>query len=265
MRKHPPQLRSHIAVASCLLLLAVVETTNAAPPSQWLSRGPGGGGALFAPSFSPFNPNELYISCDMSEVFHTTNLGTSWDLYDFRQIQGNRESQMRFTNNPLIIFSIDYTNDAATPTKSTDAGLTWHRLSADPTSGEAYTVFTDPNGSTRLIVSDYSHIYLSTDGGNTFAQKFSTSSGSGCFVGGAFFDGNNIYAGTNQGLWTSTNNGTFTASAGGIPAAESIVSFAGAKQGATIRFFCVTLDSGDVFPGLSTEGSYFGYLGAYSI
>src|ERR1041385_7996142 len=94
------------------------------PPTQWLPRGPGGGGALFAPSFSPFNPNELYISCDMSEVFHTTNLGATWDLYDFRQIQGNRESQMRFTNNPLIIFSIDYTDDAATPTKSTDAGLT---------------------------------------------------------------------------------------------------------------------------------------------
>jgi len=235
------------------------------PPTKWLPRGPGGGGALFAPSFSPFNSNELYISCDMSEVFHTTNLGATWDLYDFRQIQGNRESQMRFTNNPLIIFSIDYTDDAATPTKSTDAGLTWHRLSADPTSGETYTVFTDPNSSTRLIVSDYSNIYLSTDGGNTFASKFSTASGSGCFVGGAFFDGNNIYAGTNQGLLTSSNNGNFTAGAGGIPATESIVSFAGAKQGATIRFFCVTLNSGDVFPGLFTEGSYFGYLGVYSL
>lgn len=34
-------------------------------------------GALFAPSFSPHNANEVYLSCDMSELFHSTNLGES--------------------------------------------------------------------------------------------------------------------------------------------------------------------------------------------
>jgi hypothetical protein len=85
------------------------------PPSQWAPRGPGGGGALFAPSFSPHNQNELYISCDMSEVFHSTNLGASWELFDFRQIQGNRESQVRFTSNPSILYALDYTDDLVTP------------------------------------------------------------------------------------------------------------------------------------------------------
>ena len=244
----------------------VPSTPLSGPPSQWFPRGPGGGGALFAPSFSPHNPNELFIACDMSEVFHSTNLGASWELYDFRQIQGNRESQVRFTSSPSIVYAIDYTADLARPSKSTDGGLTWNRLTNDPTFGEAYSLFADPNSASKLIVSDYSHIYLSTDGGNTFASKFTTSSGNGCFVAGALFDGTTIYAGTNLGLLVSTNGGAFTtASVGGIPAGEAIVSFAGSKLAATIRFFCVTLDSSDVYPGLFTEGSYFSYRGLYSL
>src|ERR1700678_3776097 len=44
-----------------------------AVPAQFVPRGPGGGGALFAPSFSPFSPGEMYLAWDMSEVFHSTN------------------------------------------------------------------------------------------------------------------------------------------------------------------------------------------------
>src|SRR5262245_27652950 len=118
MQKHSALFRSYLVIASSLLLLGVVKITNAAPPSQWLPRGPGGGGALFAPSFSPHNANELYISCDMSELFHSTNLGVSWELTDFRQIQGNRESQVRFTSIPSILYALDYTSDLTTPSKS---------------------------------------------------------------------------------------------------------------------------------------------------
>ena len=266
---------AHLPMAAVSGRASVQTTTDAAktpspplagPPLQWQPRGPGGGGALFAPSFSPHNPNEFYIACDMSEVFHTTNLGASWEVFDFRQIQGSRESQIRFTNNPSILYALDYTGDLVRPSKSTNGGLTWNRLSNDPTFGEGYSLFADPNSANKLIVSDYSHLYLSIDGGNTFATKFSTSSANGCFVAGAFFDGGTIYAATNLGLLVSNNGGAFVAaSAGGIPASESIVSFAGSKQGSAIRFFAVTLDSSDVFPGLFTEGSYFGYGGVYSL
>ncbi len=202
----------------------------------------------------------------MSEVFHSTNLGASWELFDFRQIQGNRESQVRFTSNPSILYALDYTGDLVTPSKSTDGGLTWQRLSNDPTFGGAYSLFADPNSASNLIVSDYSHLYSSTDGGNSFGLKFSTTSGNGCFVAGAFFDGGKIYAGTNLGLLVSTNGGTFaSAGVGGIPAADAMVSFAGSKQGSALRFFCVTLNSADVYPGLFTEGSYFSYHGVYTL
>ncbi|HKP87917.1 MAG TPA: BACON domain-containing carbohydrate-binding protein [Blastocatellia bacterium] len=258
--------RAYALALGLSLLMTFSPEANADVPSQWVPRGPGGGGALFAPSFSPHDPNEVYISCDMSEVFRSTNLGSSWALTDFREIQGNRESQVRFTNNPSILYALDYTGDLAAPSKSTDGGVTWTRLTNVPNGEALYSLHADPNGASKLIVSDYSRIYLSTDGGSSFVEKFNTSSGNGCFVAGAFFDGNNVYVGTNLGLLVSANGGMFAAATvGGIPATEAMVSFAGARQGATVSFFCVTLITGDVFPGLFTEGSYFSYRGIYSL
>jgi hypothetical protein len=59
-------------------------------------------------------------------------------------------------------------------------------------------------------------------------------------------------------LLVSTNGGgTFSfAGAPGIPANESMVSFAGAKENGALRFFCVTLGSADVYPGI--QGSDYG-------
>ncbi len=271
-----------IALALSLTLLMLGQTTSAsfksaqnfakqtaptASPITWSSRGPGGGGALFAPSLSPHNTNEIYIACDMSEVFHTTNLGASWSQEDFREIQGSRQSQVRFTSNSLIRYAIDYTGDLATPTRSTDGGATWTQLASDPTGNEAYALYVDDSSTSRILVSDYSNIYFSSNGGSTFTQKFSTASGSGCFVAGAFFDGTNIYVGTNLGLLVSTNNGaTFAlSSVGGISATQAMTSFAGAKQGATTRLFCVTGTPGDIYPGHLTEEIYFGYQSIYAL
>ncbi|HZK81141.1 MAG TPA: hypothetical protein VFC46_08750, partial [Humisphaera sp.] len=67
--------------------------------TQWSSRGPGGGGAFFSPSFSPFNSNEIYTVSDMSGLYHSTNLGQSWSVANFTQIQGGPASQVQFTSN----------------------------------------------------------------------------------------------------------------------------------------------------------------------
>src|SRR5438128_12293763 len=124
-----------------VVFLLLTSIALAQPPAQWAARGPGGGGALFAPVFSPHNPNEIYLACDMSEQFRSTNLGASWAATDFRQIQGNREAQVRFTSDPLIRYALDYTGDLMTPSRSTDGGATWHQLVSDPTDGGAYALF----------------------------------------------------------------------------------------------------------------------------
>ncbi|MBX7216893.1 MAG: hypothetical protein K1X90_07940 [Candidatus Kapabacteria bacterium] len=255
------------AIAALLALLAPLIAPLIAPllataqPSQWNSAGIGGGGALFHSSINPHNKNEIFISCDMSEMFRTDNFGESWSVIDFRQLQGgNVRGNVQFTSDPKILYTIDSRNDGGTPVKSTDGGTTWTPLADDPTEGDAYALFADPNNTNVVVMADYSHVYYSNNGGTSFVEKFSTPSDNGCHLAGAWFDGGSIYIGTNLGLLTSVNNGSSFAMAQtpGILNGEAIVTFVGCKQLGVTRFYCVTLGSGDVYPGVTgAEFSYF--------
>jgi hypothetical protein len=46
-------------------------------------KGIGGGGALFFPTINPANDNEYYISCDMSQLFHTVDYGNTYSQLHF--------------------------------------------------------------------------------------------------------------------------------------------------------------------------------------
>ncbi len=131
----------------------------------------------------------MYIASDMGQIFHSTNDGQLWDTVDFRETHGGHSSQVQFTSNPQILYSVDYASggDVVTPTKSIDGGVNWTPLAADPTGGGTYSVFADYNNPNRLLVSDYSHLWISTDGGATFNQRFATSDANGLLVGRGVF------------------------------------------------------------------------------
>lgn len=236
-----------------LNLGALLVASAAAQPTTWQSRGVGGGGALFSPSLNPANPDEFYVACDMSEVFHTTDYGRSYDLLPFQQLQGGHDAKVCFTSTPGLRYCVSYAHDAAVPVKSTDGGLTWSPLpgNPDPTEG-VYSLFVDYQNPSRLLLSHYGGIYFSANGGTSFSLVHAAANaGAGVTVGGAFFDGTNIYLGTNDGLLVSTNGGTSfgVSTAAGLPAGERIWSFAGAKAGGVTRFFCLTGNAADVYVG----------------
>ena len=250
------------------LLLAA--PSIAGVPSGFISRGPGGGGALFSPSFSPHSGDGLYVACDMSELFHSTDAGRSWRTVDFREAQGNRPCRVQYTSNPLELYTIDCTSidggDTRRPSRSTDGGSTWTPLATDPTSMDAYTLFTDPNSTNRILVSDYATIYFSTNGGQSFSAKFNSNvNGEGCWIAGAFFDGPSIYVGTSVGLLISTNNGhTFIFySLPGIPTSQEMASFTGAREGGTTRLLCITVTNNFMSPGMLIEDTYYESPPAY--
>jgi len=220
-------------------------------PSSWSSRGIGGGGALYSPSINPANPQEIYMGCDMSELFHSTNMGATWSEINFLQIEGGHDACVQFTTDPSLRYVVDYTSvsgsDYIRPMKSTDGGSTWNILSGDPypLSHNWYILrlLADYDHPNNLIIADYGTIYYSSDGGASFHQiHTNNSSGAGNHVAGAFFDIPNIYIGTNDGLLVSTNSGaTFSVmTTSGLPSGEYMLSFAGAKQNSTTRFFCLT-------------------------
>ncbi|MFZ1321186.1 MAG: hypothetical protein WAT71_06480 [Ignavibacteria bacterium] len=263
-------MKNLFKLINCLFLLTTflfffnTQKTSSQVITNWTSKGIGGGGALFSPSFSPHDPDELYIACDMTELFHTTDLGLTWTETDFKEMIGNNGSAVQFTNDPNIRYCINFENDLRTPYKTTNGGINWDPLISDPTFGETYSLFCDPSNSNNILLSSYTNLYFSNNGGTTFSSKFSN--GSGCYIAGVFFDNTNIYVGTNSGLLVSNNSGSsFSISpVGGISGTEAMVSFTGSKQSGVVRFFCVTLGSGDVYPGV-TGADFWNYQNIYSI
>ena len=239
-----------------------------AQPSLWNSRGIGGGGALFSPSINQANTNEYYIACDMSELFHTTNFGSSYSQVHFSQFTGGHNSKVCFTSTANLLYSISYINDIGTPVKSIDNGVTWTTLAGNPDpNSDVYTIHVNYSNSNQIIISTYGEIYFSNNGGTTFTQfHTAANSGSGNVVGGVLFDGSNIYIGTNDGVLVSTNSGAtwITATITGLPAAERIWSFTAARVGATTRLFCLTGDVADIYVGLQGSDYYSFCKGIYS-
>ncbi|PBQ31410.1 hypothetical protein CNR22_06415 [Sphingobacteriaceae bacterium] len=253
---------------SSIFFLLFLSQTLFSQPANFVSKGIGGGGALFALSINPANHNEYYVACDMGELFHTTTFGTSYDQVNFQQVIGGHNSKVCYTSTSGLLYTISYAKDMILPMKSTDNGVTWTKLSGNPDdSEETFSIDVDYTNPSRVIISYYGEIYFSSNGGTTFTSIHTAATSAGNTVGGVFFDGLNIYIGTNDGVLVSSNGGTnwTTATTPGIPSSETIWSFAGAKVGTTTRFFCITGLPNDIYPGL-VGSDYYGFAkGIYAL
>jgi photosystem II stability/assembly factor-like uncharacterized protein len=224
-----------------------------AQPAQWYSRGIGGGGALFAPTISPNDPSNMYLQCDMSEVFHTNNQGGLWSQVHFTElISSGGQHTVEYTSNPSILYSVntDYITDERYPVKSSDFGIHWSPTELDPTNGDVWYISADPNSTLRLLVASYEELFYSSDGGASFSSVYSTG---GFHIAGVFWDGNSIFVGTREGLLVSTNNGdSFTLdNTQGIPSNYGFISFTGSKTGNQVRLMGTTADEDDLYPGIN--------------
>ena len=102
------------------MLLAAASLALAGAPAHFVSRGPGGGGAFFGPSINPFNPDELWVGSDMSDLFHSTDFGRTWETVDFRLLGGGSQpGRMEFTSNPLVRYALN----SDVPARSADGGV----------------------------------------------------------------------------------------------------------------------------------------------
>ncbi|MBL7831872.1 MAG: hypothetical protein JNK41_12645, partial [Saprospiraceae bacterium] len=253
-----------------ILILIYFNNFGFAQPLSFSPRGIGGGGALFFPTINPVNEDEYYVSCDLSTLFHSKDFGKSYSQVDFQKLQVFNTSTYEFTNNPDIAYCTFNDGNEGYPVKTTDGGITWSQINSYNlnTYGNIYTLKANFNNPNQLIIGAYGDILFSNDGGANFSLvKHTINNGAGLIMGGVFWDGNNIFIGTNEGLLFSSNGGTTFSvmTTSGIPAGQLIWNFAGAKQGGTTRFACITAASSDVYNGLMPWDYYDFAKGVYTM
>lgn len=255
-----------------LILLTIIVTTSrlVSQPTNFTPKGIGGGGALFFPTINPAKDNEFYVSCDMSQLFHSTDFGDSYSQIHFSKLQVLNTSTYEFTNNSQIAYSVHNDGNTGYPVKTTDGGNSWNQITGYDVSSydDIYKLKANYNNPNQVIVGAYSDILFSNDGGINFSSiKRASNDDSGIIFGGVFFDGDKIYVGTNEGILYSSNDGLSFANMfdNGIIDGEVIWSFSAAKVGNDTKFLCITADSGDVYNGLMPWDYYSFAKGVYTM
>jgi hypothetical protein len=244
------------------ILLLVLNLMGSAQNS-FTPKGIGGGGALFFPTINPANEDEFYVSCDMSELFHSTDGGNSYSQVSFTKLQVFNTSTYEFTNDANIAYCTFNDGNTGYPVKTTDGGNTWNQIAGYDigTYDAVYKMSANYNNPNQLLIGAYGDILFSNNGGTSFSLvKHAADMGAGLIMGGVFWDGNNIYIGTNEGIIYSADGGTSfnTMATSGITAGQVIWSFSGAKNGANTRFICIAANSGDVYNGVMPY-DYWGF------
>ena len=75
-------------IATLIASIGLVALTSMAPltarAEDFTVVGPGGGGAMFHPTVSPHDPNEVLVACDMTGSYISHDGGNSWRMFNLR-------------------------------------------------------------------------------------------------------------------------------------------------------------------------------------
>jgi len=133
---------------------------------EWTPVGPGGGGAMYVPAISPHDDSLMFISCDMSGIYRSTDGGESWTMLDYRQLRSSTMCAPVFhPTDPEIIWDEDSRDWVYNLRRSTDGGASWEQVWAMPDWGEPYDLLCLHDEPLCVLVgSEDFGLYRSTNG-----------------------------------------------------------------------------------------------------
>ena len=154
----------------------------------WETVGYGGGGAMFWPAVSPFDPDYAIVACDMTGSFVTYNGGMSWRMFNLR---GPVKYFVFDPVDPEVVYA-----KSIALFKSTDRGKTWdivypvssgikgivakgdhaeeRIITSDSTRRNVMALAVDPSNSMKLhaviSINNISAYYTSDDQGSSWSK-----------------------------------------------------------------------------------------------
>jgi photosystem II stability/assembly factor-like uncharacterized protein len=150
---------------------------------KWGFTGAGGGGAMFCPAVSPYDPGYAYVACDMTGSFVTYNAGQTWRMFSLR-------GPVRY----FVFDPVDTNTVYAKSTglfRSTDRGNTWNIVCPDPSDIKAIVSRGD-HAEERIVT---------VDGTGTNVMAFAVDPGNSMNLHVVMASGNSIayYTSADQG------------------------------------------------------------------
>ncbi len=104
---------------------AAVGGAPLAAPRRWVASGIGGGGSFYDPSLHPTVPGEIFVTSDMSGVYHSSDAGESFEMSYAGMITGGPGCRVQFAPIPSWVFTLDKNYDGGSLACSLDSGSTW--------------------------------------------------------------------------------------------------------------------------------------------
>jgi photosystem II stability/assembly factor-like uncharacterized protein len=241
-------------------------------PTVFTPHGPGGGGYMYAPVVSPFHPEDMYLNCDMGGVYRSQNGGKSWKLIPNDELVSTVKGRIRFTSDPKILYAVGrQKNNTSDPwwrgllLRSNDGGSGW-QVQPDPTGSGVHDLEVDPGDTLRMLASEYNQLYFTGDGGATWSVIFHPANDQ-CRLGGVFWNGMDVFVGTNEGLLVSHDGGGHFSleNRPGLPPATGIYQLAGARFGSDVRLYCIPVLSSDLYAWLNPLDFNGKRIGIYAL
>src|ERR1019366_6229242 len=160
------------------LTLSFFLITSLLHAQAWTNVGIGGGGAQFAPSYSPLDPNLVFLQCDMGGTYRSTNNTTNYTMVDFMQFGSladypNGSCPIGYDPNNvnnLWAFGMQKDDTGGSLLKSTDEGVNW-TYATQPTWGNntrITRIVLDRGNSNFIVLGADSGAYYSINGGTSW-------------------------------------------------------------------------------------------------
>src|SRR5579884_2742645 len=179
------------------------------------SVGLGGGGSIYAPAVAPYNSSIIFVSCDMTGLYRSTDGGLHWTMMDERAVQGSTSFSVAFdptTQGHIIGF-----HPGLGMRESFDTGTTWSAFSPGLPSGAGSitaAAFSTDNP-TKLVVGTSNGLYVLQNGvwqagptGNFLRVIFVTDPSQGHQV---------AYAATSGAIYQLSSSGSWNIFSSGLP------------------------------------------------